>query len=54
MLKDFAWSTFEKTGDIQSYFFYREMKDLDIEKSKQKREEQDPAINETRRGNMRQ
>ncbi len=25
MLKEFAWRTFEKTGSISSYLFYKEM-----------------------------
>jgi hypothetical protein len=25
MLKDFAWNTFEHTGNIDSYIFYREI-----------------------------
>lgn len=25
MLKDFAWNTFEFTGNIDSYIFYREI-----------------------------
>lgn len=27
MLKDFAWSTFEFTGNIDSYFFFKEMEE---------------------------
>lgn len=25
MLKEFAWETFEKTGNIDSYMFYKEI-----------------------------
>lgn len=27
MLKDFVWKTFEKTGSIDSYVFYKEIKE---------------------------
>jgi len=27
MLKEFAWKTFENTGNITSYIFYREIED---------------------------
>lgn len=27
MLKDFAWNTFEITGNIESYIFYKEIED---------------------------
>jgi hypothetical protein len=29
MLKEFAWKTFEKTGNIESYLFYRDFTTLD-------------------------
>ncbi len=28
MLKEFAWKTFEDTGGIDSYLFYRNLEDL--------------------------
>ena len=28
MLKEFAWKTFEDTGGINSYLFYRSIEDL--------------------------
>ena len=27
MLKDFAWNTFEYTGNIDSYFFFKEIEE---------------------------
>ncbi len=33
MLKEFAWRTFEKTGSISAYLFYKEMA---AEESKEK------------------
>jgi hypothetical protein len=29
MLKDFFWSTFENSGNIQAYIFYKELNELD-------------------------
>ena len=29
MLKDFAWNAFESTGNIDSYFFYKEIEERD-------------------------
>ena len=29
MLKEFAWNTFEFTGNIDSYFFFKEIEERD-------------------------
>jgi len=29
MLRDFAWNAFEMTGNIDSYMFYREIREKD-------------------------
>ena len=29
MLKEFAWNTFEFTGNIDSYFFFKEVEERD-------------------------
>lgn len=30
MLKDYFWNTFENSGNIQAYIFYKELKEHDI------------------------
>ena len=47
MLKDFAWNTFESTGSIDSYFFYKE-----IEKRKPAVEQKDIAEEEAATGRV--
>lgn len=36
MLKEFAWKTFEKTGRIDVYVFYKEVSDKKLDSSERK------------------
>lgn len=44
MLKEFAWSAFEKTGNIDAYVFYREIQERNSQISETKAAEQEVAI----------
>lgn len=44
MLKDFVWKTFESTGDIDKYVFYKEIEEKSREKDKSKTEKEEAAL----------
>ena len=43
MLKDFAWSTFIKSGIVDSYLFYREIEERDRSEKQRKMAEAEAA-----------
>lgn len=44
MLKEFAWKTFEFTGSIDSYIFYREIEERDSAAEQRRMAEAEAAI----------
>lgn len=44
MLRDFAWYTFEKTGSLESYIFFKQLEDKGTFPEEQTIAEQEAAI----------
>lgn len=44
MLKDFAWNTFEFTGNIDSYFFFKEIEERKNTSEQKEIDEAETAI----------
>lgn len=47
MLRDFAWSYFEKTGSIEAYLTYRYLNEAVIEENEWKPSGKEPTVNPT-------
>jgi len=48
MLKDFAWTAFEFTGNIDSYIFYREIEERSKVKEQRRMAEDEAALSGSR------